>query len=160
MDREAVSAIERVKYRYARALDTKEWVEFADTLTPEATAVYGEHLSFESRDAFVGFLANTLGAHVVTEHHCSHPEIDVAPDGKTATGVWLLADTVVVPEDGMLLRGSAYYHDRYALCDDGKWRISHTSYERNWETVVSLDDLPSFRLTSNRWDLLEVPRAS
>ncbi len=72
----------------------------------------------------------------------------------------MLADTVVIPEDGMLLRGSAYYRDRYMRCDDGKWRIAHTSYERNWETVVSLDDIPSFRLTSNRWDLLEVPRAS
>ncbi|MFZ2529493.1 MAG: nuclear transport factor 2 family protein [Rhodococcus sp. (in: high G+C Gram-positive bacteria)] len=160
MDLDAVNAIERIKYRYARTLDLKEWGAFADTMIPDATAVYGEHVSFESRDAFVGFLANTLGTHVVTEHHCSHPEIDFAADGRSATGMWLLANTVVVPEDGMLLRGSSYYHDRYVLCDDGQWRISHTSYERNWETVVSLDDMPSFRITLNHSDLLEVPRAS
>lgn len=101
----------------------------------------------------MSFLENTLGAHVITEHQCGQPEIDV--DGDTATGVWCLADTVVVPEDGMLMRGSAFYHDRYALCSDGKWRISHTSYERTWESVMSLSDMPSFRLTSNKWAMLQ-----
>lgn len=160
MDLEAVAEIERLKYRYSRFLDTKSWTELADTLMPEATAVYGEHLSFESRDAFLSFLENTLGTRMITEHHCSHPEIEIAPGGRSATGIWLLADTVIVPEDGMLLRGSAYYSDEYVLCDDGHWRISHTGYERNWETVVLLSDLPSFHLTTNRWALLAQPRAS
>ncbi|EME61893.1 MULTISPECIES: nuclear transport factor 2 family protein [Rhodococcus] len=159
MDLQAIREIERLKYRYARALDTKSWIELADTMVPEATAVYGEHLSFESRDAFLNFLENTLGSHVITEHHCGHPEIDV--EGDTATGVWFLADTVVVPEDGLVMRGSAYYHDRYVRGTDGLWRISHTGYERNWETVTSVADMPSFRLTSNRWSLLQQPpRAS
>lgn len=160
MDLEAVAEIARLKYRYSRSLDTKSWTELADTLMPEATAVYGEHLSFESRDAFLNFLENTLGTRMITEHHCSHPEIEIAPDGRTATGVWLLSDTVIVPEDGMLMRGSAYYHDEYILCDDGRWRICHTGYERNWETVVLLSDMPNFRLTTNRWALLAQPRAS
>lgn len=160
MDLEAVAEIERLKYRYSRFLDTKSWTELADTMMPEATAVYGEHLSFESREAFLSFLENTLGTRMITEHHCSHPEIEIAPDGRSATGVWLLADTVIVPEDDMLLRGSAYYKDEYVLCDDGCWRICHTGYERNWETVVLLSELPSFRLTTNRWALLAQPRAS
>lgn len=160
MDLEAIAEISRLKYRYSRSLDTKSWTELADTLMPDATAVYGEHLSFESRDAFLNFLENTLGTHVITEHHCSHPEIELAPDGRTATGVWLLADTVMVPEDDLILRGSAYYHDKYTLCDDGHWRICHTGYIRNWETVVRLSDLPTFRLTTNRWELLAQPRAS
>jgi hypothetical protein len=160
MDLEAVRQIKRLKYRYARALDTRSWVELADTLVPEATAVYGEHLSFESRDAFLNFLENTLGAHMLTEHHCSHPEIEISEDGTTATGIWLLADTVIVPEDKIMLRGSAYYRDRYVSCADGQWRILQTGYERNWETSISLEDLPSFRLTTNRWAMLQPPRAS
>ena len=161
MDLEAMEQIAQVKYRYARTLDTKNWEELTDTLVPEATAVYGEHLSFESRDVFINFLENTLGLHMVTEHHCRHPEIRIDESGRTATGTWLLADTVIVPEDGMILRGSAYYHDRYVRCDDGAWRIAHTGYERNWETVVSLADMPSFRLSSNRWAMLQQPpRAS
>ncbi|MEU5843505.1 nuclear transport factor 2 family protein [Rhodococcus sp. NPDC047139] len=160
MDLQAVTEITRLKYRYARALDTKDWDELANTLMPDAHAVYGEHLVFDSRDAFIGFLENTLGTRLVTEHRCSHPEIDIDEDGRNATGVWLLSDTVIIPEDGMLLRGSAHYHDRYSLNEDGRWRISRTGYRRNWETVTCMGDAPSLRLTINPWALLQQPRAS
>lgn len=149
MDLEAVKDIERLKYRYTRALDTKEWGDLAETLVSDVTAIYGEQLQFDSRDTFVSFLENTLGTHMITEHQCGQPEIDV--DGDSATGVWLLADTVVVPEDGILMRGSAFYHDRYSRCEDGQWRIAHTGYDRIWESVIALSDVPSFRLSSNRW---------
>ncbi|WP_157106885.1 nuclear transport factor 2 family protein [Nocardia arthritidis] len=147
-----VSAISRLKYRYLRTLDTKSWEDFADTMVPEATATYSEYLQFESREAFIAFMRNTLGPHVITEHRCDHPEIDV--DGDTATGTWYLADTVLIPGHNMLLRGAAFYTDRYVRCDDGRWRISHTGYERTYEVVLSLSDLPSLRLTSSRWGLI------
>ncbi|NQE69768.1 hypothetical protein NG2371_04235 [Nocardia gamkensis] len=147
-----VSAISRLKYRYLRTLDTKSWDDFADTMVPEATATYSEYLQFESREAFIAFMRNTLGPHVITEHRCDHPEIDV--DGDTATGTWYLADTVLIPGHNMLLRGAAFYTDRYVRCDDGHWRISHTGYERTYEVVLSLSDLPSLRLTSSRWGLI------
>jgi len=41
--------------------------------------------------------------------------------------------------------------DRYLRCPDGAWRIAHTGYQRTYEATLSLADLPSFRLTSNRW---------
>ncbi len=147
-----VAAISRLKFRYLRALDTKSWEEFADTMIPEATATYSEYLQFESRDAFLAFMRNTLGPHVITEHRCDHPEIDV--EGDTATGTWYLADTVLIPAHNMLLRGAAFYTDRYARCEDGQWRIAHTGYERTYEVVLSLSDLPSLRLTSSRWGLI------
>jgi hypothetical protein len=149
VDLEAVAAISRLKYAYLRALDTKRWDEFADTLLPDATANYGEHLAFESRDALVEFMKSNLGPQTITEHHCGHPEIDV--DGDTATGRWYLSDTVLIPEHDMVLRGAAFYSDRYVRGPDGRWRIAHTGYERTYEAVMSLADIPSFRLTSNRW---------
>lgn len=148
-----VLAIHRLKYRYLRTLDTKLWDDLADTLIPEATATYSEYLQFESREAFLTFLRNTLGPHVITEHHCDHPEIDV--DGDRATGIWYLSDTALIPENNMLMRGSAYYNDQYVRCDDGRWRIAHTGYERTYEVVLSLGDLPSLRLTANRWGLIQ-----
>ncbi|CAM4253996.1 nuclear transport factor 2 family protein [Nocardia ninae] len=147
-----VTAISRLKFRYLRTLDTKSWDEFADTMIPEATATYSEYLQFESRDAFLAFMRNTLGPHVITEHRCDHPEIDI--DGDSATGTWYLADTVLIPGHNMLLRGAAFYSDEYVRCDDGRWRISHTGYERTYEVVLSLSDLPSLRLTSSRWGLI------
>ncbi|CAM2996052.1 nuclear transport factor 2 family protein [Skermania piniformis] len=145
----AVAAISRLKYRYLRALDTKSWDEFAETLIPEATATYSDYLQFESREALLTFMRNTLGPNVITEHRCDHPEIDVA--GDQATGVWYLSDSVLIPEHNMLLRGAAYYSDRYVRDSDGRWRIAHTGYERTFEMVISLGDLPGYRLTANRW---------
>ncbi|QBJ97597.1 nuclear transport factor 2 family protein [Rhodococcus sp. ABRD24] len=155
MDLEAIAEISRLKYRYVRALDTKSWAEFTETLLPEVTATYAEHLRFDSRDAFVSFLQDTLGPHVITEHHCGHPEIEV--NGDTATGIWYLSDTVVIPGDQMLMHGAAFYQDRYARDGAGRWRIAHTAYERTYESVYSLADVPSFRLTSNRWALIGSP---
>lgn len=158
MDLEAIKQIEGLKHRYARALDTKSWAEFADTMVADVTAIYGEYLRFDSRDSFVSFLENTLGTHVITEHQCGQPEIEV--DGDKATGTWFLADTVLVPEDGMMLRGSAFYHDRYVRCADGEWRIAHTGYERTWEAAIELVDMPSFRLTSTKWEVLQPPASA
>ncbi|MFC4605466.1 nuclear transport factor 2 family protein [Rhodococcus kronopolitis] len=157
MDLEALALISRLKYRYLRALDTKDWVLFRTTLIPEATATYGEQLRFEDRDALVSFMEITLGPHMLTEYRCGQPEIDV--DGDTATGIWSLSDTVIIPEDDMMVRGTAFYHDSYVRNAAGEWLISHTGYERTFETVVSLADLPSFHLTSNRWALIANPPA-
>jgi hypothetical protein len=148
-----VLAIHRLKFRYLRMLDTKLWDDLADTMVPEATATYSEYLQFESREAFLTFLRNTLGPHVITEHRCDHPEIDV--NGDRASGIWYLSDTALIPENNMLLRGSAFYNDEYVRCDDGRWRIAHTGYERTYEVVLCLSDLPSLRLTANRWGLTQ-----
>ena len=44
--------------------------------------------------------------------------------------------------------GAAFYQDRYQRGADGRWRIAHTGYVRTYEAMMSLDDLPSFRLTA------------
>ncbi|MFD4291737.1 nuclear transport factor 2 family protein [Rhodococcus sp. NPDC058505] len=157
MDLEALAEITKLKHRYTRALDTKDWELFRETLLPDATATYGEHLRFEDRDALCSFMEITLGPHVLTEHLCGQPEIDIT--GDSAAGTWVLADTVIIPEDGMLLRGAAFYHDRYARDESGEWRIAHTGYERTYELVISLADMPSLQLTSNRWAMAITPQA-
>ena len=43
-DLETIEAIKRVKYRYLRALDTKHWDDFADTLTEDIVGEYGSSL--------------------------------------------------------------------------------------------------------------------
>lgn len=158
MDHDAIREIHQLKHRFARTLDTKCWGEFSDTMVPEATAIYGDYLSFDTRDSFVSFLESTFGFHVITEHQCCQPEIDVR--GDTATGVWLLADTTIYPGDGLLLRGSAYYRDQYVRDDSGQWRIVHTSFERTWESAMSLSDIPSFRVAFSKWDVLDPPASA
>ena len=41
----------------------------------------------------------------------------------SATGTWYLQDTVIITEHRMLLRGAAFYTDRYVRTDGG-WQIA------------------------------------
>ena len=117
------------------------------------TIAYGtnravDRLSFTGRAQIVDYLSRTVGPSIITVHHCHHPEIEV--DGDQAEGTWALDDTVIITEHRTVLRGAAFYQDRYRRQPDG-WRILHTGYERLYEAVVSLEDLPGFQLTANRW---------
>jgi hypothetical protein len=154
MDLVALEEIKRVKHRYLRCVDLKRWDELAGTLTPDATAsygtpTYGEPVNLSGREAITGFLRERLGPGLTTTHFATQPEIEI--DGAEATGVWALEDTVIATEYQLVIRGAAFYEDRYHRCGDGRWRITHTGYTRTYEMMLSLKDLPSLRLTANRW---------
>ncbi|MDS1114200.1 nuclear transport factor 2 family protein [Gordonia westfalica] len=138
-----VREIENLKYRYLRALDTKDWTTFASTLTEDATGNYGESLSFGNRDELVGYMEANVGPAVITEHRVTHPEIEIS--GDTARGRWYLQDRVIVAEFSFMLIGAAFYDDTYRRTEDG-WRISSTGYDRTYEASLGLADLPSFAL--------------
>lgn len=145
----ALREIEELKYRYMRTLDLKDWGAFAECFEPEATARYGERLQFESRDEIVEFMARNLGPSMISTHLVHHPELKL--DGDTATGTWALEDRVIMTEHRYLLQGASTYYDEYRRGADGAWRVTHTSYDRIFESMTSLDDMPSFNLTANRW---------
>ena len=135
-------AIERLKYRYFRTLDLKQWDDFTACLTPDATADYAG-LTFADRAALVDYMRANLGPGLITTHTAHHPEIDV--NGDVATGVWYLEDRVLVPELSFALQGAAFYTDRYVRTADG-WRIRHTGYTRTFEMTWSTGDIPSLRI--------------
>jgi hypothetical protein len=149
VDPEILNDLQRLKYRYLRTLDLKQWDDFADTLTADVQASYGAKLRFDGREAVVEFMSNSLPPSIITVHQCHHPELAV--DGDTATGTWYLEDKVIITEHRMLLTGAAFYDDEYRREADGVWRISRTGYIRSYEAVQSLDDTPSWKLTANRW---------
>ena len=154
MDLVALEEIRQVKYCYLRCVDLKLWDDLADTFTADATADYGtpalgDPIRLAGREAIVEFLRDRLGPDIITTHFATQPEITV--NGNTAAGTWSFQDTVIATEYRVVITGAAFYEDRYARGDDGKWRIAHTGYVRTYEATMSLDDLPSFRITSNRW---------
>ena len=65
-----IDDIQQVKYRYLRALDTKHWDEFADTLTEDVIGDYGDSIGeehhFTDRDSLVEFMRNSMPA---GDHH-------------------------------------------------------------------------------------------
>ena len=145
-----IEAVKRVKYRYLRALDTKRWDDFSDTLADDVIGDYGssvgEEHHFTNRVDLVNYMRKSLGPAVITEHRVGHPEITVT--GDKASGTWYLQDRVIVADFNFMLIGAAFYHDTYRRTDDG-WKISATGYERTYEATMSLAGL-DFKLTPGR----------
>ena len=143
-----LEAIKRLKYRYCRLLDRKQWDEMAECFLPDATAAYGDgKYSFEGRDAILGFLRDALGATMLTNHQVSQPEIELT-SATTATGTWALRDHVIETKHGLTIEGAAFYDDEYVKVD-GAWRIRHTGYKRTYEEIQSREGVPGLRLTAD-----------
>jgi hypothetical protein len=128
-------AIEEVKYRYLRGIDTKDWDLLASTLTEDVEAAWaGGAFEASGRDGVVETLRSWMGAESMhTSHRCTHPEL-TADGPEAATGIWALSDVVLDDEQRFLLTGTGYYEDRYARTPDG-WRIAETRYDRGYELV-------------------------
>ena len=145
-----IEAIKQVKYRYLRALDTKNWNDYADTLDEDIQADYGpsigKDLHFTNRADLVDYMRTSLGPNVITEHRVTHPEIIVT--GDSATGNWYLQDRVIVAEFDFMLIGAAFYRDQYRRTEDG-WKISVTGYDRTYDATMSLANL-DFKVKAGR----------
>lgn len=145
-----IEAIKQVKYRYLRALDTKHWDDFADTLAEDVIGDYGssvgEEHHFTNRVDLVNYMRKSLGPAVITEHRVTHPEISVT--GDEASGTWYLQDRVIVADFNFMLIGAAFYRDQYRRTEDG-WKISATGYDRTYEATMSLAAV-DFKVTPGR----------
>jgi len=134
----AIEEICRVKYAYLRLLDLKEFSALGELLTNGCTAAYDDgKLSFEGRDAIVGFLEESLSdPGFVTKHQVHHPEITIedgdGDDEGRATALWYLEDRVIIPAADLEIAGTAIYEDRFEKVG-GAWKIAHTGYRRIYE---------------------------
>jgi hypothetical protein len=149
LDLHELEAIKRLKYRYLRSLDLKQWDELGACLTDDCKSAYGDgHFSFDGRAAIVAFLKDALGpATRITSHRVHQPEIDFT-SSTTATGIWALDDVVIETEAKLTIRGAAFYHDEYVKLG-GEWKIAKTGYKRIYEETESRTDTPSLTLTRN-----------
>jgi hypothetical protein len=148
--------LERLKYRYLRCLDQKDWDGIAECFAVDATASYsgGAH-SFDGRDAIVGFLRDAMGSEeVLSSHRVSHPEL--ARTGtddhgrETATGTWAMEDTVLMLTYDLTLRGAGFYEDRYVREEAG-WLLQHTGYRRTFEEIQPRAPVEGLKLTGSWW---------
>jgi uncharacterized protein (TIGR02246 family) len=117
---EDVEAIKRLKARYFRFMDTKQWEQWADVFTEDATVMASPDPdeTFRGRDEIVRKVSAALRGGT-TVHHGHMPEIELTgPD--TATGIWAMYDYVDLPQ--LVLHGWGHYHEEYAR-QDGRWRI-------------------------------------
>lgn len=123
-----VEAIRRLKARYFRTMDTKDWdgmrEVFTDDVVMDTTDSGGGVVT--GADEFLAFLRETL-ADTVTVHQGHMPEIDLT-SATTATGIWALNDIVIWP-NGMRLDGYGHYHETYEKVG-GDWKITSSTLTR------------------------------
>lgn len=132
-DPDDVRALEQLKARYCRTLDTKDWSAFrevfADDFVSDTSQAGGTVI--EGADRFVAFVHATL-AKAVTVHQVQQPELEVL-SATSAEGVWAMQD-VVRFAPGLTLHGFGHYHETYSKVD-GSWRIASSKLTRLREEI-------------------------
>jgi uncharacterized protein (TIGR02246 family) len=132
-----LEAIKRLKARYFRCMDTKDWDAWAQVFTEDATLEFDLAVStlgrpgnpaprLAGRDAIVRQVSRDL-ATTETVHHGHMPEIELLSDTQ-ARGIWAMEDIVDYGGHNVI-RGFGHYHETYAK-RDGQWRISSVHLTR------------------------------
>lgn len=133
-----VEEIKKLKARYFRGLDSKDWdlyeSVFAEDAVIDLTRCGGEKIA--GRTAF-GAYARALTL-VQSVHHGHMPEIELT-SATTASGVWVLEDYNLW-EDGTQNHGWGHYLETYEK-QEGRWFIktmalSYLRMERPTEQPV------------------------
>ncbi len=143
-----IEEIKRLKARYCRLMDTKDWKGYRELFAEDVTvnlesagdAVPGQDQEstkaagavITGADSFVAMLVATLGE-VVTVHQCHTPEIELRSPA-AATGIWAMEDLLRFP-DGTQLHGFGHYHETYEKHGDD-WLIKSTRLTRLRTDVI------------------------
>jgi hypothetical protein len=124
---EDVEAIKKLKARYERCVDVKDWVGFRQVFTDDVvwdTRSTGARL-ITGADEVTEFVKSNLDS-ALCVHHCHMPEIELLSP-TTAEGVWASEDVIRWP-DGTQLHGWGHYYETYEKVD-GKWRIKTLRFD-------------------------------
>ena len=132
---EDIEAIKRLKYKYARCLDCKDWDRLAECFTEDAVVDYSQgKFHYEGTKAILQFLTDNLGSHDrITSHQMCQPEIELTSP-TTANGSWAMRDYVIDKTLNIGVSGAAFYYDEYVK-RDGEWRMKSTGYTRIFEEI-------------------------
>jgi hypothetical protein len=134
--------IQRVKSRYFRHMDHREWAEFRTLFVDDLQFFIDEGRDkistvpvWTSADELVSYLASTPDDRI-TVHQGHMPDIQFTDDDH-AEGVWALFDWVDYPSRDYAFKGYGYYFETYLRCPDGRWRISSSRLTRLRTNVMS-----------------------
>ena len=129
-------ALQDLKARYFRYLDTKQWAAWRDLFTDDMVFFNDANPlptttepTTANGDDFVEMVSATL-ANCVTVHQGHMPELHFNSDAG-ATGVWAMFDWVdSSASGGSSMQGFGHYHERYVKDGDGRWRIAELRLTR------------------------------
>ena len=147
-----IEEIRRLKHRYVRFMDTKNWDALAELWAEDSTASWGGGaFSFTGRGAIMDFLIGSAASErFITSHLIGEPEI-IIESPTNASGCWPLRDEVLMLAEDLVVRGYAYYEDRFVKREGG-WRIAHSGYQRIFEETYPRSSIAGLRLTGTLWE--------
>jgi 3-phenylpropionate/cinnamic acid dioxygenase small subunit len=129
-----VVEITQLLYRYARAIDAKDWKALEQIFTPDARIHYAVERGAELRFPELGpWLARAMTIFKATQHVITNPLVELAGDRACCTS-YLTGTHVQVRRDTgaeVLTTEGSTYSDELVRTPEG-WRISARRLERTW----------------------------
>ena len=130
-----LEALKRLKARYFRCLDTKDWEGWLGVFTDDATLAFdlavstggaeGVTTKLEGKKAIAEFVPRDLSK-AQTVHQGHTPEIDIISSTE-ARGIWAMED--IVDHGDSIIHGFGHYRETYRKVAD-EWRIASVHLTR------------------------------
>ncbi|MFM0248227.1 nuclear transport factor 2 family protein [Paraburkholderia sediminicola] len=129
------AALRELAYRYAQAVDRRDWTMLAALFTPDAS-VQGPRFSLDGRDAIVAGMG-AMAQYRVTQHHVHNQLVEF--DGPSARVETYCVAHHLYERDSRTrkLDWGIRYQDR-CVCEGGEWRFAHRVLVLDWT-----QDLPA-----------------
>jgi ketosteroid isomerase-like protein len=122
--------ITRLLYRYARAVDTKDWELYRSVFTDDAVIDYSSAGAIAgSRDEVAEWFAANFGVIPWSMHFVTNIEADI--DGDTARVRAMFYNPMQLPAMTEPSYCGGYYHHELVRTPDG-WRSRHLREENVW----------------------------
>jgi hypothetical protein len=141
----AIEEIKKLKARYFRCMDVKDWAGMRHVYAPDAEAdfrIESPDGLVKGADRIVDYTRSAVEK-VTTIHHGHMPEITLVSDTE-ATGIWAMEDLLFWPEGEGLqrangsrirrLHGFGHYHETYRK-HGSEWRIQTLRLSRLYVNV-------------------------
>jgi hypothetical protein len=118
-------------YRYARAVDTKDWELYRSVLTADAYIDYSSAgAAAGSRDEVADWLSAGFATIPMSMHYITNIESEI--DGDTARVRAMIPNPMQLPGMSELSYCGGYYHHELVRTPDGWWRSRHPREENVW----------------------------
>jgi 3-phenylpropionate/cinnamic acid dioxygenase small subunit len=121
-----------VLYRYATALDTRDWALLGEVFADDAVYAIGQHGEFTGPRAIAEKISSLIGGYESTQHLIANPVIEV--DGESAHGRCYLhaLHYLTAQQTGAnTYEMGGTYFDEFVRTAAG-WRIKHRVLEIAW----------------------------
>lgn len=130
----AIEDIKRLKARYFRCVDTKDWDGWRSVFAHDAQIDISQDVPngvFTGPDALIASASVSLVG-CVSVHHGHCPEIDITSP-TTASGIWAMEDVLhwsaASAYPNQTAQGYGHYFETYEKAD-GQWRIKSMKLRR------------------------------